>query len=66
VRERRLRTFWSLLVRETRGLDDVVAVQFYRDTLSSLPSRQKENPLKRELMYQYDVALSSSSRSTAR
>jgi hypothetical protein len=46
VRERRLRTFWSLLVRETRGLDDVVAVQFYRDTPSSLPSRRNENPHK--------------------
>ena len=66
VRERRLRTFWSLLLRETRGLDDVVAVQFYRDTLSSLPSRQNENPLKRELMYQYDLASSASSRSPAR
>jgi hypothetical protein len=63
VRERRLRTFWSLLVRETRGLDDVVAMQFYRGTLSSLPSHQNENPVKRELMYQYDSALGSYQRS---
>ena len=66
LRERRLRTFWSFLARETRGLDDVVAVQFYRDTLSSLPSRQNENPLKRELMYQYDLAPGSYQRSRAR
>jgi hypothetical protein len=55
-RERRLRAFWSLLVRESGDLEDVVAVDFYRDTLSSLPSRRHENPLKRELLYQLKLS----------
>jgi hypothetical protein len=57
VREKRLRAFWSLLVRESGGrLRDVVAVEFYRDVLSSLPSRQSENPLRRDLLYQLKVS----------
>ncbi|MBD2740341.1 DCC1-like thiol-disulfide oxidoreductase family protein [Coleofasciculus sp. FACHB-1120] len=48
----RLQAIWLLLVQQDPNLQRAVSVRFYKDTLSTIPERQRENPLKRELLYE--------------
>jgi len=46
----RLEAFWKLWLRENPTFNDVTAVKFYRDTLSSLPEDRNHSPIRRELI----------------
>jgi predicted DCC family thiol-disulfide oxidoreductase YuxK len=54
-KNRLLRAFWAIWVRENPSLNQAVEVKFYQDTLSSLPDRQGENPIERKLLYEWRV-----------
>jgi predicted DCC family thiol-disulfide oxidoreductase YuxK len=49
-RRARLKAFWQLWARHDPRLQQAASVQLYRVTLSTIPGRQRENPLHRELL----------------
>ena len=49
-RSARFEAFWKLWLRENPTFNDVTAVKFYRDTLSSLPEDRNHSPIRRELI----------------
>jgi hypothetical protein len=56
--ERRIRflALWSLWVRNDANLQSAARVHFYKVTLSTIPERRQENPLRRELLFEMNTA----------
>jgi predicted DCC family thiol-disulfide oxidoreductase YuxK len=52
-RRARLQAFWRLWSQANPNLRTAVDVKFYRDTLSSLPENQGNDPIRRKLVYEF-------------
>jgi hypothetical protein len=51
-RRARLKAIWQLWARHDSRLQQVASIQLYSVTLSTLPERQRDNPLRKELLFQ--------------
>lgn len=51
----RVMAFWQLCEREKLKPHQVDAIRFYKDTLLTIPERQHENPVRRELFFELKV-----------
>jgi predicted DCC family thiol-disulfide oxidoreductase YuxK len=51
-RRARLKAIWQLWARHDSRLQQVASIQLYSVTLSTLPERQRDNPLHKELLFQ--------------
>ena len=52
-RRQRLRALWQLWTQQDPSLPRNGAVQFYRVLLTTIPERQHQNPLRRELLWEF-------------
>lgn len=52
LRSERLRALWAVWSRDDEDLKQASIVRFYRETLSSLPEKQVDNPIDRKLLYE--------------
>lgn len=51
----RITAFWRVFEREKLKPEGANVIRFYKDTLLTIPERQQENPLRRELFYELKV-----------
>ncbi len=51
----RFRALWRLWTQHDANLQSAARVQFYKVTLSTIPERRSENPLRRELLFEMDT-----------
>ena len=61
LRELRLRAVWAVLAPGDPTLRDARVVRFYRDMVTTIPERRRDNPLEREVVFELYAAGSSAS-----